>query len=176
MTTTQAYLIGKNGREADKLTKNVAKTICSTLAQSKQSLMRLCEQNESWPAYKTLTDAVYKRPWFAEMMARAREEQADYMARRTQDVADDCLNDQNITMPKVQAAKLLCENTRWYAGKILKRVYGDDQQINVDARTAVVVGDEQLKDLRARLDGAKQLVSKTRDKQSTTDSQSVVER
>ena len=90
------------------------------------------------------------------MIWRAREEQADTIAQQTLDVARDTLGAQN--MAEVQAAKLVCENTRWYAGKVLKRLYGDDQTVNVDARTAVVVSDDKLKELRSRLDEARSLV------------------
>jgi hypothetical protein len=83
------------------------------------------------------------------------------MAFRTQDVAEDVLNDPG-NMARVQAAKLVCENTRWYAGKVLPKLYGDNAlAVNVDARTAVVVGDEQLKELRSRLSDARKLVSGT---------------
>jgi len=53
---------------------------------------------------------------------------------------------------------VVCGNTRWHTAKILKRIYGDDAAVNVDARTAVVVGDEQIKELRSRLNDARALV------------------
>ena len=101
-----------------------------------------------------------RKPWFREMLARARETQADYMAQNTQAVALDVLEKPE-SMAKVQAAKLVCENTRWYTGKILKRVYGDDAAVNVDARTALVVTDDKLKELRSRLDDARALVKQS---------------
>ncbi len=163
VTTTQKQLNGYKGGQPVKLSRAMGKLICNTLATSEWSLLKLCQAHPEWPSYSLLTDVYYKNSWFSQLMREARERQADHMAIRTQDVAKEMLATEakELTMPKVQAAKLLCENTRWYAGKILKRIYGDDQQINVDARTAVVVGDEQLKDLRARLDGAKQLVKQT---------------
>ncbi len=170
-TANQNQLNGFKGGKPVKLTRNVAKIICSTVSNSRLPLNSLCEQNDDWPAYRTLTDGIYRYPWFASMLARAREEQADFLAQDTIALEQNLLADPRITMPQVQAHKVVMDNRHWYAGKILKRVYGDDNQINVDARTAVVVGDEQLKDLRSRLDQAKQLV---KGKTSTADSKSTV--
>jgi hypothetical protein len=153
---TLAVINGRKGGRPVKLTKTLATEIAATLSQSPKSLIQLCKENTHWLDYWTLTQEVRRKPWFGQMIWRAREEQADTIAQQTLDVARDTLGAQN--MAEVQAAKLVCENTRWYAGKVLKRLYGDDQTVNVDARTAVVVSDDKLKELRSRLDEARSLI------------------
>ncbi len=125
----------KGGSEA-KLTKQIAKAICNELAQSNTSLHDLCQLHPDWPAYKTLRNSAYSRPWFKDMMARAREEQADYLAQDGIKLCEKLLTTERLTMPQVQANKVVMDFRAWYTSKILKRIYGDDQQINVDARTA----------------------------------------
>src|SRR5260370_38486652 len=141
-------------------TKALAKQICSILAQSNQPLTRLCPQDPDWPDYDAIMRIQAEKPWFRQMLLKARERQADFWAQESQGVAHDVLREPE-SMAKVQAAKLVCENTRWYTGKILKRIYGDDAAVNVDARTAVVVGDEQIKELRSRLNDARALVKQS---------------
>ena len=63
-------------------------------------------------------------------------------------------------MPRVQAVKIHCENVRWYAGKVLRRMYGDDPAVSVTNQQAVVVSPEQLNDLRGRLEEARTLYGK----------------
>jgi hypothetical protein len=113
-----------------------------------------------WQAVTANRSLVFPAFWFRQMLWEARERQADFWAQESQGVAHDVLREPE-RMAKVQAAKLVCENTRWYTGKILKRVYGDDAAVNVDARTAVVVGDEQIKELRSRLNDARALVKQS---------------
>jgi len=44
------------------------------------------------------------------------------------------------------------ENRRWWAGKVDRRQWGDDSQVNIANVQGVVVTDEQLRDLRKRLE------------------------
>jgi hypothetical protein len=128
----------KGGRPAH-CSKRLAKAICKEITNSTWSLARLCEQHPEWPDYFAIAKQMERKPWFRQMVMDARAKQADLMAMATQDVAKETLADPQ-NMAKVQAARLVCENTRWYAGKIYRRLYGEESVVNVDARTAVVVG------------------------------------
>src|SRR4029453_5130088 len=92
------------------------------------------------------------------MMQDARVRQADLMAFRTQDIADELRLKPEVTMPQVQAAKLYCENTRWYAGRINRAVYGDDPTLNVATQVNVRVPQEKLSSIRERLEAARGLI------------------
>src|SRR5439155_5775263 len=85
---------------------------------------------------------------------------ADFLAQQTLTEPESIMRDPEPTMPRVQAVKVHCENVRWYAGKVLRRMYGDDPAVSVTNQQAVVVSPEQLNDLRSRLDEARQLYGK----------------
>jgi hypothetical protein len=55
-------------------------------------------------------------------------------------------------MARVQAHKVIFENRRWWAGKVDRGQWGDDPQANIANVQGVVVSDEQLRDLRKRLE------------------------
>src|SRR5207248_10738860 len=95
------------------------------------------------------------------MLRIAREKQADYLAMETLSETERIMRDPEPTMPKVQAVKVHCENVRWYAGKVLKRMYGDDEKVAIQNQQAVVITSEQLNDLRGRLDAARALYGKS---------------
>jgi hypothetical protein len=155
-------LNGLKGSRPIKLSKAIALTICNGLSESRLSLASLCDQHPEWPDYKTVVNQSYKKPWLRAMLWEAREKQADYLAQNTIDLEQSLLAEpEKLTMSIVQAHKVVMDNRHWYTGKVLKRVYGDDAAVNVDARTAVVVGDEQIKELRSRLNDARALVKQS---------------
>jgi hypothetical protein len=170
-------IIGNNGGRPATLTRSLAKIICSELSNSTKSLMALCSEHPEWPDYGSLRNACYQRAWFGDMMKRARQEQADHLVMDNIKLQSDLIaNQSRVSMAAVQANKVVMEDRRWYASKVLKAQYGDDQSINVDARTAVVVGDEQLKELRGRLSDARKLVKNTGTKPVDSLSYSKVDR
>ena len=124
-------------------------------------LHSLCALHPEWPAYQTIADNIWKNPRIKEMFLHARERQADFLAQQTLAETERIMRDPEPTMPRVQAVKVHCENVRWYAGKVLRRMYGDDPAVSVTNQQAVVVSPEQLNDLRGRLDEARTLYGKS---------------
>jgi hypothetical protein len=61
-------------------------------------------------------------------------------------------------MARVQARKIVMEDRRWYASKVLKRVYGDDPALSVNTQVNVSVPGEKLASIRERLEAARTLV------------------
>jgi hypothetical protein len=91
------------------------------------------------------------------MLWQAREEQADTLAQDSLDLEQRLIERQDsVSMAAVQANRVVMENRRWYTGKVLKRVYGDDPAVSVQNAVAVQVSDEQLRDLRERLENVRQ--------------------
>jgi hypothetical protein len=146
-------LNGHKGGAPIKLTRKLAHEICSTLAQSPCSLVKLCQSHPEWPSYESIDNWRTKREWFARMLWQAREAQADTLAQDSLDLEQRLIERQDsVSMAAVQANRVVMENRRWYTGKVLKRVYGDDPAVSVQNAVAVQVSDEQLRDLRERLD------------------------
>src|SRR6266700_1173086 len=152
-----------NGRKAShprKLPHSILVEICNALSSSSVPLSELCAQHPHWPAYQTIQDQPWKNPRYKAMFLHARERQADFLAQQTLAETERIMRDPEPTMPRVQAVKVHCENVRWYAGKVLRRMYGDDPAVSVTNQQAVVVSPEQLNDLRGRLEEARALYGK----------------
>jgi hypothetical protein len=87
------------------------------------------------------------------MLQRARERQADLLAQDCMNLEQDLIRNQDRkSMAAVQANKVVMEQRRWYTAKVLRRMYGDDPAVSVQNAVAVQVTDEQLRDLRQRLE------------------------
>jgi hypothetical protein len=157
-----------NGGRPTKLTKTLAKRLCSVIARSPASIKRLCQDNNLFPDYEQLWDWRRKYPWFDECLYQARTQQSDLLVEQTVDVTHDLVAKPKLDMAQVQAAKLLVENSRWIGSKLQRRVYGDDPQVQVQQQTQVTVPAEVLTDLRTRLDAAREPVQDLgKDKNST---------
>src|SRR5205823_10012159 len=95
-------------------------------------------------------------------------EQVELLVQDCVDLEQDILNRQKeITMPAVQVNKIVMEQRRWLAGKLLRSVYGDDEKVSVQNQQAVVITSEQLNDLRGRLDAARALYGKSKEVRSS---------
>lgn len=79
----------------------------------------------------------------AEQYARAREDQADYIAGEVLEIAD--------TEPDPNKARVRIDARKWAAGKLKPKVYGD--RIQLDGDMNVNMSDEQLDARLAKLLG-----------------------
>ena len=84
---------------------------------STTSVMRWLQSDEEWGVT------------FRKQYARARREQAELNAERLIEVAEDAEE----TSAGVQKARLLSDNIKWAASKLLPKKYGDRLDIAVDA-------------------------------------------
>lgn len=108
-----------------------AADICSRLAAG-EALSKIC-RDERMPALSTIYVWMSKHPEFAEMYARAREDQADTLADEILEIADDGRNDtyededgRRITdWEIVNRSKLRVDARKWIAAKLKPKKYGD---------------------------------------------------
>jgi len=84
---------------------------------STTSVMRWLQSDEEWGVA------------FRGQYARARREQAELNAERLIEVAEDAEE----TSAGVQKARLISDNIKWSAAKLLPRKYGERLEVNVDA-------------------------------------------
>src|SRR5436305_1027596 len=142
-------LNGRKGGTTKRFPKHLVHTIANTLANSKHSLLQLCSQHPDWPSYIELDHYARKHSWFRRILQEARASQAQFLIENCVDLEQDILNRQKeITMPAVQVNKIVMEQRRWLAGKLLRSVYGDDEKVAIQNQQAVVITSEQLNDLR----------------------------
>lgn len=95
----------------------LAERVCEAIA-SGDSLVKVCKRKWA-PSYTTVMKWCREHSDFAQMYARAREDQADYLADDIVDIAD------GATPDDVQVAKLKVDARKWTAAKLKPRKYGD---------------------------------------------------
>lgn len=116
--------------------------ICAQIAVGR-SLVSICRDDEGMPHYSTVMAWRVEDASFDENYARAREEQADYLAEEIIEIADKA-TDANLARLQVDARK-------WKAGKLKPKVYGD--RLNLDADVNVRASDDQIESRLAHLLG-----------------------
>jgi hypothetical protein len=97
--------------------KAMAARICGLIAIG-HSLVSICERKR-FPSYSTVMLWLNTRREFSEMYARAREDQADYLADEICEIAD------SATPLNVHVARLRVEARKWSAMKLKPRKYGE---------------------------------------------------
>jgi hypothetical protein len=130
----------KTGRPI-KYTPEIASCICDQLMDGR-SLPEICEAEEM-PNRRTILRWMAADPVFAAECARAREEQADFLDYRIQNVIN---KTENGDIPP-DVAKVVMSGLQWRAAKLRPKVYGDKTFIAGDA-------DNPISTLAVRLDAA----------------------
>lgn len=124
---------------------SLADVICAELVVGK-SLNTICKQDDM-PHISTIFDWLSKHPYFSEKYARAREQQADYLAEQIIDIADEIeietvYDGDNVTLElnntAVQRNRLRIDARKWYAGKLRPKKYGDKTILSGDEENPIV--------------------------------------
>jgi hypothetical protein len=89
------------------------------------------------------------------MIADARARQADFLVTDNHDISAALLAEPEPSMARVQARRIVMEDRRWYASKVLRPMYGEAPSVQVANVAQVQVSPEQLKDLRERLESVR---------------------
>jgi hypothetical protein len=111
----------------------LAEAICDRLADG-ESLRTLCA-DPAMPDRATVLQWVRDdRGGFREQYRRARDDQAHTLAELAVEVA--------LTATGPQAGRLHFDALRWYAGKLLPKVYGE--RVEVEQTVRAVVSDEPM--------------------------------
>lgn len=117
--------------------------------------MSWCKGDESRPSYTSVMRWLEVNERFRESYARARQDQADYLAEEIVQIADDGLNDTYETEdgPKtnqdvIARSRLRVDARKWYASKLAPKKYGDKIQTELSGgltvRTATDLKDDEL--------------------------------
>jgi hypothetical protein len=116
-------------------TEEIAEKICEQIATSSKSLRTVCE-GEDMPSVSTVMKWVKDNKEFSEQYARAKEEQADFLAEEILEISDDATNDY-MTVVKgdvsyevenkefISRSRLRVEARKWVASKLKPKKYGD---------------------------------------------------
>ena len=115
--------------------------VCNQLRDSSKGLRNLCDEIKGLPDRSTIHDWLSKDSEFADLYARAREDQAEYMAEEILEIADDGKNDYmenddsatgfRVMGENIQRSKVRIDARKWLMGKLKPRKYGDRLDVNV---------------------------------------------
>jgi len=118
-------------------TDELAKNICEITATSSKSLKTICAEVSI--GVRTVLDWLHDNEDFAHMYARAKEEQADFLAEEILTIADDSSEDVIDTEmgPKenkefVNRSRLRVDARKWVAAKLKPRKYGEKLDLTTD--------------------------------------------
>jgi hypothetical protein len=129
-------------------THELAKEICDTIAESNQSLYVLCHKNPHWPCYNAIYEWINdNRQGFGDLYAKAKENQADYLAEsiltiidKPETFYDENGNERNDT----QMIRIKVDALKWHAMKLKPKKWGERTQVDTNL---IVSHEESIKDL-----------------------------
>jgi len=116
----------------------LANLICETISTSNVGLAHICKNNESFPTRTTIYEWIKINKSFADKYARAKEDQADFLAEEIVTIADAPLmtrtefigggNSSGTISDNVQRSKLMVEARKWVASKLKPKTWGEKIQ------------------------------------------------
>ena len=112
---------------------DVADLICERLAEG-ESLRKICS-NEDLPSITSVWRWLNTREEFSKQYARAREEQAEFLADEIISIADELMPvgiDGKIDSAAVNQARLKIDSRKWVASKLKPKRYGDSTTLKGD--------------------------------------------
>lgn len=149
MPAPKGNKFGKNGGRPSKYSLELAKEICKLIAHGK-SVVSIC-QKEGMPNYTTVRDWIANNEEFSNLYARAKEDQADYLAEEIIAIADDSSEDELFVDTNDGSAKrvqnsefinrsrLRVDTRKWIASKLKPKKYGDRMQVAGDSDAPLTI-------------------------------------
>jgi len=137
------------GRPSD-YSEELAHEICETIAASNKGLGTLCRENEHWPHERTVRRWIRNNEDFCHTYARAKLDQADFLAEETLEISDYAARD-TILIEKdghekevcdhewVNRSRLRVDTRKWYVSKLAPRIYGERTIVSKDDSEKVTV-------------------------------------
>lgn len=123
-------------------TQAISDAIIADLIEGK-SLVEIC-QSDSMPNRMTVLRWMEKHPDFAAGIARAREEQAEYMDHLVNKTANECTPD------NAAAARVKIAAYQWRAAKLKPKSFGDNSSLKIDQtnRTAPMTNEQLVDEMK----------------------------
>lgn len=113
-------------------TKEIGDKICEIISTSHKGLASIAKQ-DGMPSRNTIRGWVDKIPEFSANYARAKEDQADFLAEEILEIADDTEGDkytdkdgkEKIDHENIQRSRLRVDARKWVASKLKPKSWGD---------------------------------------------------
>jgi hypothetical protein len=124
----------KRGRPS-KYSKEVADMILRAVSTSANGLATICKKNPKLPSETTVRVWLAKNEDFQRQYARAREEQADFIADEIMEISDELSKKRFLTHEQIAAARLRMDARKWVASKLKPKKYGDKVDVTTDGES-----------------------------------------
>lgn len=128
----------KGGRPS-KYNEELADRFCRKVATTTLGLEKLCASDPEFPCADTIYQWRIDFPSFSEKYTIAKQKQADILIEEIMDIADTCANNYENGSEYVMATRLQIDTRKWFASKLLPKVYGD----KVQNETVVTISHEK---------------------------------
>jgi hypothetical protein len=130
--------------------------ICEIISTSNKSLRTICSE-DGMPAVSTILKWITEIPEFSIRYARAKEEQADFLAEEIIEIADDSSQDleriddygNRIENKEfVNRSRLRVDARKWVASKLKPKRYGDkiEHSGEVNTHTQLIIQGQKFSD------------------------------
>jgi transposase-like protein len=122
-----------------KYSEELADRICEAIANSNRGLVTICKQ-EGMPTRSTVHKWISENKQFSDKYAKAREDQADYLAEEMLEIADNSTNDTTLNRMGeeienrewVNRSRLRVDTRKFIASKLKPKKYGDKLDLTTD--------------------------------------------
>lgn len=137
----------KRGRPTVR-TPEIVDAILTQIAEGR-SLVSILKSRADFPVYSSFMEWVSQDKVLAERYAKAKEDQADYLAEELLDIADDGSNDWmetndpenpgwKLNGEHYQRSRLRVDTRKWIASKLKAKKYGDYQRTELSGEVRAV--------------------------------------
>lgn len=126
-------------------TTELADKICNLISMSNRGLVHICKE-EGMPSRITVHQWILDNPEFSNKYARAREDQAEFLAEEMLSIADDSSGDLDRiddfgnrieNKEFINRSKLKVETRKWIASKLKPKSFGDKVQTEHSGSVAI---------------------------------------
>lgn len=129
-------------------TQEIADIICDRISTSNASLRTICSE-EGMPGVTTVLRWVRENESFRQQYARAKEQQADFLAEEMMEIADDSSKDilkdsegnEYENKEFVNRSRLRVDTRKWIASKLKPKKYGDSLKLDQTVTNVPVIID-----------------------------------
>jgi len=124
-----------------KFTQEIADQICEQVATTSKSMRTICAEVRI--PYTTHMQWLRDKEDYSNQYARAKEDQADYLAEEILEIADDSSGDTDYTETGkivmnaefVARSRLKVDARKWIAAKLKPKKYGDKVDVTTDGKS-----------------------------------------
>ena len=134
--------MGNKGKFENK--EELCKEILNLISQGR-SLVGILKSDKKFPSYSLFMEWLDADPLFVDKYARAKQEQADYLAEELVDLADESASivGDGHDNARIQAARLRVDTRKWVASKLKPKKYGDSMTHKGDAENPLIINNTE---------------------------------